>query len=178
MFDSQRCHLCSQSKPYEMCTCYLKHAGCNIVSFEGKAAITISIPRQPREATGDENTDLDTETIDDVTEFNISIKESPPLPSAEYKELSSGEQQFLRRAAGCISNNDKLWDIGIILGAVDKEITQIRTDNKESIKQSAFKMLLFCCEKMKCTWEEFHSKLQTAFQRNNMANEFEKLSIS
>ena len=148
------------------------------MSFEGKAAITISIPRQPREATGDENTDLDTETIDDVTEFNISIKESPLLPSAEYKELSSGEQQFLRRAAGCISNNDKLWDIGIILGAVDKEITQIRTDNKESIKQSAFKMLLFCCEKMKCTWEEFHSKLQTAFQRNNMANEFEKLSIS
>ena len=163
MFDAQKWHLCSQRKPYEMCTYYLRHTGSNIVSFEGNAAITISIPRQSREAIGDEDTDLDTETIDDVTEFNISIQESPPLPSAEYKELNEDEQLFLRRAAGCISDNDTLWDIGITLGAVDKEITQIRTDNKESIKQSAFKMLLFCCEKKKCTWKEFHSKLQTAF---------------
>ena len=147
------------------------------MSFEGNAAITISIPRQPREYTGDEDTDLDSETIDDVTEFNISIHESPPLPSAKYKELNEEEQLFLRRAAGCISDDGKLWDIGIMLGAVHSEINEIHTDNQKSIKQSAFKMLLFCCEKKKCTWEQFHSKLQTAFQENNMANEFEKLSI-
>ena len=147
------------------------------MSFEGNAAITISIPRRPRESTGDEDTDLDSETIDDVTEFNISIQESPPLPSAKYKELNEEEQLFLRRAAGCISDDGKLWDIGIMLGAVHSEINEIHTDNQKSIKQSAFKMLLFCCEKKKCTWEEFHSKLQTAFHRNNMANEFEKLSI-
>ena len=168
-----------------MCTCYLRYKGSNIVPFEANAAVMISVPTHSRheglEVSGDEDTDTDNDSRD-VTEFRVSI-EVPPVEqmstpvSAAYQELNEEEQLFLRRAAGCVSDDDKLWDIGITLGAVDKEITQIRTDNRNSIKQSAFKMLLFCYEKKRGTWEEFHSKLRTAFERTNMANKFEKLAI-
>ena len=145
------------------------------MSFEGNAAVTISIPRQSGEVAEDGDVDLDTETHN-IAEFNISILESTAEGSADNAQ-SNEEELFLHEAAKCISNDDKLWSIGLILGAVDNEITEIRTNDQKSITMSAFHMLQFCKRKKKCTWDEFRSKLRTAFERNNMANEFEKLHI-
>ena len=177
MFDSQNCHLCGQSKPYEMCTCFLKHTCANVVPFEGNAAITISTPRQSKEVAGDEDNNPNSQTHD-VTEFNISIQENTAVPSAEFAEdceLNEKKEKFLLEASKCISNDDKLWHVGIMLEARDKDITEIRTNNGASINLCAFKMLLFCYEKKKCEWEDFLSDLEITFQKINMANEFERL---
>ena len=180
MFDAQKCHLCSQSKPYEMCTCFLRHRGATIVPFEGNAAITITTPRQLREDTeeeGGEDSDPDCLTLD-VTEFNISIQESRPVPSAESaedSELIGKKQKFLLEASKCISDVGNLYDIGIRLGAEHKDIASIHTNNERHINLCAFQMLLFCYEKKKCTWQDFLSNLESAFQSIKMANELERL---
>ena len=185
VFDYQNCHLCSQRDPNEMCTFYLMHNTSEVVSFVANAAIMIFKPRNSRdegiEISWDTEADADNNTHD-VTEFNVSVQGASMQESAKVPAVTNGEpnadaQLFLHRAAGCITEEDNLWEIGLMLGAVHKEINQIRTDNIRNIKHSAFKMLMFCCEKKKCTWEEFRSKLQIAFLSVNLANEFEKLKM-
>ncbi len=93
------------------------------------------------------------------------------------REAQVKAMQFLHAVSKIISNDERLYDIGISLDFLPEEIDAIRTDNRDSIIMASFTLLREWRTRME-TYEiqTLTERLIPAFKQNKLEGSFRKVS--